>query len=137
MGGKRLESREENLGLLAGELQPEGIGAKVDFAGRLECAPLIRDAGALKNGVIVPRGKYAAAGLRREIGFAFDAVVKTEPDMVAVENLDVGDGFPEVERRWNERLGTCFVDVDQHFRGEEYWESHSGMRFRATSRGMR
>ena len=71
MGGNFLESREEIFGLLAGDLQPEGVGAKVDFAGPLERPPLVRDAGMPKYGIIVPGGKHALASVRGEIGFAF------------------------------------------------------------------
>ena len=78
---------EQIFGLLAGDLKPEGIGAKIQLARPRQDAALLADGRIAEELVVSPRRKNAFPYLSGKIHFAFGAVFETKPDTIAVEDF--------------------------------------------------
>ena len=76
---------EQFLWLLAGDLQPKGIGAKIKFAGPRQDSALSSDGGAAEECIVGPWRKNSFACMRRKIHFPFGTIFEPQPDTISVK----------------------------------------------------
>jgi hypothetical protein len=82
---------EQIFGLLAGDLKPEGIGAKIQLARPRQDAALLADGRIAEEFVVSPWRENAFPYLSGKIHFAFGAVFEAQPDTIAVEDFRSND----------------------------------------------
>jgi hypothetical protein len=88
MGGMLLvQIWEQIFGLFAGDLQPKGIGAKIKLARPSQDAALPADGRAAEESVVAPRRENPLAYLGGKIHFACDAVLKAQPNAIAIQDV--------------------------------------------------
>ena len=78
---------EQIFGRLAGDLKPEGIGAKIQLARPCQDATSLADGRIAEEFVVSPWRENAFPYLIGKIHFAFGAVFEAQPDMIAVEDF--------------------------------------------------
>jgi hypothetical protein len=78
---------EQIFGLLAGDLQPEGIGAKIELTRPSQDAALLTNGCTAEVSVVFPRCEDTLACLGRKIHFACDAVIEAQPNTIAVQYI--------------------------------------------------
>src|SRR5438094_51153 len=104
-GARVAKIGEQVFGLLAGELQPKGVRAEIQFAGPSQGPPLFTQASLAVELVIVPGSEHTSAGFGGEVHLPFHAVVEAKPDAVIVEPLESHDFL---HSRWMiSRDGSC------------------------------
>jgi len=83
---------QQRFRFLAGHLQPDRIGTKINLVVPKQFA-VIANARLAKIFVIVPKSKNTRARFSGKIRLAFHAVVEAQPDAVILQNFDGGDFF--------------------------------------------
>jgi hypothetical protein len=78
---------EQIFRLLAGDLQPEGIGAQIKLARPCQDSALLADGCTAKERVVAPRRKNTFTYMCGKIHFSFGTVFETQPDAIAVEDF--------------------------------------------------
>ena len=92
MGGESFEVGKEVFRLLTTDLQPESIGAQVQFSGPRERS-VVGHAGLAEESIVTPSGEDSLADQVSEIGFPFHAVVEAKPDPLVFKDPQNKDFF--------------------------------------------
>src|SRR5438105_15086197 len=90
MADRLLQRGKQILRLLAGDLEIERIGAKIDFTRPLKSADR-SDCDLLENAGLLPDLEYAATGKTVQVRDAGRAIVEPQEQTEAVEWFDFGD----------------------------------------------